>query len=137
MQASSWVLAQDHDETNMPAGRGGYSGEDKDDNYVECRSVAQIYQYGSADGVECRVCSSTMTSGSWRRGWRIELRLEEEGTLKDEDRPLYANLCNRCVFFVSSIAAALGVWLEEGNVRMSHGGTRRLFDHPRTSPCVV
>eukprot|EP00204_Picochlorum_oklahomense_P000714 CAMPEP_0118807444 /NCGR_PEP_ID=MMETSP1161-20130426/35475_1 /TAXON_ID=249345 /ORGANISM="Picochlorum oklahomensis, Strain CCMP2329" /LENGTH=477 /DNA_ID=CAMNT_0006736809 /DNA_START=266 /DNA_END=1699 /DNA_ORIENTATION=+ len=80
----------------MPAGRGGYSGEDKDDNYVECRSVAQIYQYGSADGVECRVCSSTMTSGSWRRGWRIELRLEEEGTLKDEDRPLYANLCNRC-----------------------------------------
>lgn len=136
MQASSWVLAQDHDETNMPAGRGGYSGEDKDDNYVECRSVAQIYQYGSADGVECRVCSSTMTSGSWRRGWRIELRLEEEGTLKDEDRPLYANLCNRCVF-VSSIAAAPGVWLEEGNVRMSHGSTGRLFDHPRTSPCVV
>lgn len=137
MQASSWVLAQDHDETNMPAGRGGYSGEEEEDNYVECRSVAQIYQYGSADGVECRVCSSTMTSGSWRRGWRMELRLEEEGTLKDENRPLYANLCNRCVV----VCPALLLLCECGWRRATFGCRMTvpewLFDHPMTSPCVV
>ena len=134
MQSSSWVLAQDHDETNMPGRCGGYSEGDGDDNFVDCRSVAQIYQYGSAEGVECRVCSSTCTSGSWRRGWRVTLHQEEDTTLKEEDRPLYANLCNRYVF-MSSIAAVRRLWWAKFGCRTEVPDS--LFDHPMVSLCMV
>lgn len=66
------------------------------DNFMEC-TIKQLYAGGSALGVECRVCGAEQTSGSWRRGWRVEVRS------RDANAPSLipeggsnANLCNRC-----------------------------------------
>lgn len=36
---------------------------------MEAVRPSQIYQGGSAGGVECAVCGATATSGSWRPIW--------------------------------------------------------------------
>ena len=66
------------------------------DNFMEC-AVKQLYAGGSALGVECRVCGAEQTSGSWRRGWMVAVRLSDVNIppLIPESGP-NANLCNRC-----------------------------------------
>ena len=66
---------------SSPEGAGG--GPEGDDLFD--LKDEEVYQGGSAVGVQCVLCHATSTSGSWRRGW--PLRNESEN----------ANLCNRCV----------------------------------------
>lgn len=69
---------ESHDQINVE------ENKEDEDELVYCKDE-QLYQCGSAQGVECIVCHAQDTSGSWRKGWPVR------------DGNGHANLCNRCV----------------------------------------